>query len=205
MTHWTHNLEDQQTEKTFPALEDEVTPKSGDKYIQASIMIPRGNTFTCGTVVSCKRNAEGNIIGHAHDNLILESCIYDVDFADGKVTALTANFITKAMYAQCEPDGNKYIILDELIDIMSTADSLTLDQQKITFNDITCQCKSTKVGSFAADGRMALPPGKSCLTSKSPIQSKLMSLQFKWALHLNPVSTGGCSGSSRREMLSFHS
>ncbi len=33
-------LDDQQTDKTFPVLEEEVTPKAGDEYIQASIMIP---------------------------------------------------------------------------------------------------------------------------------------------------------------------
>ncbi len=33
-------LDDQQTDKTFPALKEEVTPKAGDEYIQASIMMP---------------------------------------------------------------------------------------------------------------------------------------------------------------------
>ncbi len=56
-------LENQQTDKTFPALKEEVTPKAGDEYIQESIMIPRGNTFAHKTVVSCKHNAEGNILG----------------------------------------------------------------------------------------------------------------------------------------------
>ncbi len=38
-------LDNQQTEKTFPALKEAVTPKAGDKYIQTSIMIPCNNTF----------------------------------------------------------------------------------------------------------------------------------------------------------------
>ncbi len=48
----------QQTDKTFPALKEEGTPEAGDEYIQASIMIPRGNTFARRTVVSRKRDAE---------------------------------------------------------------------------------------------------------------------------------------------------
>ncbi len=88
-------LDDQQADKTFPALEEEITPEAGDKCIQASIMIPRGNTFTSGTIVSHKHNAEGNIIGRAHNNPILDSWIYDVEFPDGKVTALTAIDIAK--------------------------------------------------------------------------------------------------------------
>ncbi len=66
-------LDDQQTDKTFPTLKDEVTPKAGDEYIQASIMLPQGNTFAHGTVVSHKHDTEGNIIGLAHDNSILDS------------------------------------------------------------------------------------------------------------------------------------
>ncbi len=71
-------LDDQQTDKISPALMEEVTPKDGDKYVQAFIMIPRGNTCAGGTIVIRKHNAEGNNIGHAHDNPILESCVYDV-------------------------------------------------------------------------------------------------------------------------------
>ncbi len=137
-------LDNQQTDKTFPVLKEEVTPEAGDKYIQASIMIPRGNTFTRGTVVSCKCDAEGNTIGRAYDNPILDSCIYEIEFADDEVTTLTANTIAKAMYAQCDPDKNKYILLDELMDIKRTDYALTLEQQKITVNGTTRQCKSTK-------------------------------------------------------------
>ncbi len=71
-------LDDQQIDETFPAFEEEVTSEAGDKYIQASIMIPYGSTFACRTVVSRKCNAERNIIGCAHDNPILNSRIYDV-------------------------------------------------------------------------------------------------------------------------------
>ncbi len=42
-------LDSQQTDKTFPALKEEVTPEAGDDYMQASITIPHGNTFAHGT------------------------------------------------------------------------------------------------------------------------------------------------------------
>ncbi len=70
-------------------------------------MIPRGNTFAHRTVVNCNHDTEGNIIGHAHDYPTLDSCINDIYFANGEVTAFTANAIAKAMYAQCDPGGNK--------------------------------------------------------------------------------------------------
>ncbi len=68
-------LDNKQTDQMFPALEEEVTPEMGDKYIQASIMQSCGSTFATGTVVSHKHDAEGNFIGHAHVDIYL----YDVD------------------------------------------------------------------------------------------------------------------------------
>ncbi len=143
-------------------------------------MIPHGNIFACRTIFSHKRNAEGNIIGQAHDNPILDSHIYDIEISDSEVTTLMANAIAKAMYAKCDLDGNNYILLDELIDVKWTDDALTLDQQQITVNGTTHQRKSTKVGSCAADGKTAPSPGKICQISKSPILSSSLSLQSEW-------------------------
>ncbi len=67
-------LDNKQTDKTFHALKEEVTSKARDEYMQSSIMIPSGNIFACRTVVSCKNDVEGNIIGGTHDNPILDSC-----------------------------------------------------------------------------------------------------------------------------------
>lgn len=52
-----------QTRETFPTLKEEVTLEAGDKYIQASIMFPCGNTYACRTVVNCKHDAKKNVIG----------------------------------------------------------------------------------------------------------------------------------------------
>ncbi len=130
--------------KHFLALDEEVTSEVGDKYVQASIMIPCSINFAWGTVVSHKRNTEGNIIQHAHVNLILDNCLYDIEVADGTVTALPTNTMARSMYAQCDPDRNKYILLDEFVDVKHTENDLTLNQQTITICNSTCQRKSTK-------------------------------------------------------------
>ncbi len=38
-------LDDKQTDKKFPALKEDVTPETGNKYIQASIMLPCCSTL----------------------------------------------------------------------------------------------------------------------------------------------------------------
>jgi hypothetical protein len=51
-----------------------------------------------------------------NDNPILDTREYVVTFDNGDVTDLTANLIAKSVYAQCDPDGNQYVLLDSIID-----------------------------------------------------------------------------------------
>ncbi len=61
------------------------------------------------------------------DNSILDTHLYDVESSICKITSLMTNTIAKAMYAQCDPDGNKYILLDKLINIRCTDNAHTLN------------------------------------------------------------------------------
>ena len=49
-------------------------------------------------------------------NPIMDNRMYQVEFAGGKVTELTPNFITESIYTQCDADGNEYLLLDVLVD-----------------------------------------------------------------------------------------
>jgi len=93
-----------------------VTPEMGDNYHSADISIPRGGSMAKGRVKSCKRDAEGNPIGRADANPILNTREYIVEFDDGDEAELNANLIAEAMYPQCNPDGNQYVLLDSLVD-----------------------------------------------------------------------------------------
>jgi hypothetical protein len=59
-----------------------------------------------------KRDADGNPKGCANSNSILDTREFTVMFDDGDMTDLTANLIAESMYAQCDPDGNQYVLLD---------------------------------------------------------------------------------------------
>ena len=54
------------------------------------------------------RDANGNLRGRSHTNPILNTRMYQVEFAGSEVTELTANVIAEPMYAQCDVEGNKY-------------------------------------------------------------------------------------------------
>ena len=42
--------------------------------------------------------------------------MYQVEFPGGEVTELTTNVIAESMYSQCDADGNKYLLLNVLVD-----------------------------------------------------------------------------------------
>ncbi len=112
-----------------------VTPEVGDNYIGADLLFPKGGTMTKGHVMAQKRAAEGNPKGRANPNPILDTCEYTVTFDDGDVTDLTANLIAESMYAQCDPDGNQYVLLDSLINHRCLDMALRLSDQTAVQND----------------------------------------------------------------------
>jgi hypothetical protein len=59
-----------------------------------------------GRITSRKRDKDGNTVGLANANPILDTREYTFTFDDGDETVLSANLIAKAMYAQCDPNGN---------------------------------------------------------------------------------------------------
>lgn len=65
----------------------EATPIIIGQLSAASVM-PRGISF-----------------GKASDNSILDTCLHDIELADGEVNTLIANAIAHTVYAQCTKVG----------------------------------------------------------------------------------------------------
>ena len=60
-------------------------PKVNDNYVNALVMLPRGNRYSRGKVIRRKRDAYGNSVGKSNDNPILDTREYPVEFDDGEV------------------------------------------------------------------------------------------------------------------------
>eukprot|EP01082_Thalassiosira_pseudonana_P005598 g5187.t1 g5187 contig19:120121-121928(-) len=129
----------------FNILEEELMPtlESGDEYVNAEVMLPRGDAMQRGRVVKRKRDDNGNIVGTANANPILDTRVYEVMFPDGEVTELAANTIATSMYAQCDVDGNEYLLLEKFVDHQKSDAALTLEQQKTNHNGRPSIRKST--------------------------------------------------------------
>ena len=69
------------------------------------ILFPRGDAMARGRVISRKRDANGNPTGRQHDNPILNTRIYNVQFDDGEISELAANVIAENLYANVTRKG----------------------------------------------------------------------------------------------------
>ena len=78
-------------------------------------MLPRGDEIAMGRVTKRAHDSDGNPLGTAHENPILDTRQYIVELNDGDEAELAANVIATNMLAQCDPEGNQYVLLDSLI------------------------------------------------------------------------------------------
>ncbi len=94
----------------------EVNSEMGDNYLNAEISAPQGGTLSKGRVTARKQDKDCNPIGLANANPILDTREYTFTFNNGDQTVMSAYLIAEAMYAQCDPNGNQYVLLDSIID-----------------------------------------------------------------------------------------
>jgi hypothetical protein len=69
-----------------------------------------------GFVEQRKRDSDGNLIGKANHNPILDTRLYTVKFPDGKEAEYAANIIAENMLSMCDEEGNQYLLLNHIVD-----------------------------------------------------------------------------------------
>ena len=92
------------------------TPEAQDNCVGVSLELPLGDDVAQGNVTKRARGNDGNVIGRAHDNPILDTRKYIVAFEDGEEAELSANATAQSMYAQCDPEGNQYVSFGSIVD-----------------------------------------------------------------------------------------
>jgi hypothetical protein len=99
-----------------------------------------------GRVTSRKRNKGGNPNGLANANPILDMHEYTFTFDDGDETVLNAKMIAEAIYVQCSPNGNQYVLLDSIIDHRQLDDAMRPSDRKVVRPDGCTHLKRSTIG-----------------------------------------------------------
>lgn len=86
-------------------------------YVNIEFAMPRGEEgLEFSRVTTRLRDANRLPICTENDNLLLDTCIYEVECQDEHEGALTANTIVVNMFAQVDEEGHRHVLLDHIVD-----------------------------------------------------------------------------------------
>ena len=93
-------------------------------------------------MVLWKQHADSNLIVRSSKNPILDIHLYEMEFLGG-ITELTENIIAELMYAQCDIDGNEYLLLKGFINHRKNCSALNVEDQRTVVKKWDTLRKST--------------------------------------------------------------
>ena len=82
----------------------------------------------------------------AHDNPMLDTQLYQVEFADGHSETFAANVIAENMFAQIDKNGHRQVLLDEIIKHCKDGCAVSIDDTFITSHNGVKQQQETTIG-----------------------------------------------------------
>ena len=132
--------------EAVPMEADDYDEETLDKLLSAEVLVPKGDGFMMGTVVSRKRDADGNPIGKANSNPILDTRVYEVQFPDGHLEEYSANVIAESMYSQVDDEGNQFLLLQEIVDHRKDSQALSKDDMYVQGTNGNRHLKKTTKG-----------------------------------------------------------
>ena len=106
--------DDQESKFEIPDIDD-ADPDTYDQYVNAEVLLPIGDREMTGKVIGRKRDRDGTVRGKANANPILDTRTYEVEFPDGQVAEYTANVIAENMFAQCDMEGNQFLLMKAIV------------------------------------------------------------------------------------------
>jgi len=125
---------------------DDFDEETYSHFTSAEVLLPKGDYQHIAKVLGRKRDESGQPIGHYHPNPILDTTIHEVQFPDGTIQEYSTNVIAEALYTQVDHEGNRWLLLDEIISHEKSQDAPTMEQlrvsnQRYTTKGLTLCCK----------------------------------------------------------------
>ena len=110
-------------------------------FLQGDSLEPR-----LAKVTKQLKDANGIPIGMANQNPLLDTRMYKVEFADGEKASLAANYIVENLFAQIVDEGNRQVLMNEIIDYQTNGTELKQQDAFITTKTGTKHRRETTKG-----------------------------------------------------------
>ncbi|KAG7370183.1 reverse transcriptase RNA-dependent DNA polymerase [Nitzschia inconspicua] len=151
---------------------DDVDQNAIDMYLKAEVLLPIAGEMRTGSVSRRKRDADGNLIGKAAANPIMDTRMYVVTFPDGREAEYSANVIAENMLSMCDPEGNQYILLKHITDHRKDDTAISKENGFVWVRGRKCPRKTTKGWQLCVewkDGTTSWEP-LSALKESNPVE-----------------------------------
>ena len=84
---------------------DDVDSDAFDKYITAQVMLPADDQMKLGTLRKRKLDENDIPIGKSNKHPVLDTALYEVEFADSPSQFFNVNTITESIFSQIDEEG----------------------------------------------------------------------------------------------------
>jgi hypothetical protein len=116
-----------------------------NKHLGAETMLPSGDSMLQGIVKTRKRDTDGNPIGKANFNPLLDTRLHEVEFPDGDVGECTANVIAESTCSRViKGEGGHHFLMESLVDHTKDDAAIRMDDGCIVANGARRQRLTTK-------------------------------------------------------------
>lgn len=127
------------------------TPDTFDnRYLGKEIAIARGagedEDVEYGKVTKRLRDSDGKPVGVANENPLLDTRRYEVEFSDGHSEELSANLIAQHLYSQIDEEGERHILLDDIVDYRMNDKAVRKEDAFVLMNNGVRRRKETTQG-----------------------------------------------------------
>ena len=178
-------------------------PDTYDQYLQMELALPQGDSLEprMARVTKRLKDSNGIPIGTADQNPLLDTRMYEVELVDGEKASLTANYIAENLFAQVDDEGNRHVLMKEIIDYRTNGTELKQQDAFITTKTGTKRRRETTKGWELLiewkDGSTNWVSLKD-IKESYPVEtlSLPLPLAYQWNLHLH----GGSRSCSKREI-----
>ena len=140
-----HIYEDDNIDEVeLPQVSQEENQVEFDKYVSRKVRMNEGDMTKFGIVKGRKRGSDGKFIDKYHENPLLDSSVYDVQFLDGHVESYFANQIAEAVIMDVDKEGNLTFLFKEFIDHRHNNSAMRADDATFMLNGKKMQKRTTK-------------------------------------------------------------
>jgi len=140
------------SDETIPDQDDINNCDVIDGYVNIYLALSRGDEdrLQHAIVKKCAVDCDSLPIGVANSNQVLDSCVYEVEYNDGSLEALSTNIIAENVLSQVDENGHRQMMTEEIIYHRRTSDAMAKNDS----TDMPHKLERLKVGRFGYYGQI---------------------------------------------------